>query len=729
MTTHDQYLKRVKEIITQYPDCEECVRIYETKLDALSDEERLAHLYAIVLSYFSSAHFEKSFASLIEMLKTAINVGNHYFIVYAYNLIGVMYTYLKIYCNGFEAFLMAFEMAIYYDIEGVLGMIYNNIGEIMVELGDYEVAVQYYKRACEPFLNDDFNREDLTFRPVYIANLARAYFYLDRLDEGRKLLEKIDYSPEEQSYTYFAEAEVLYLKKVGDLDGIMAIFKKALADIDKKIDKKSLIDLVLTCCQIFNDNDVDIAHLFDLLIAVRNQAINHQLFDSCAKLERWLGDIYLNRSEVKAALDSYQRHTEYIEKDIQFKKRVLLLAMHLRVDMSAHHHDMVLIEEKEMVITKAKQLIVQTSDQIELIKSIGLKMATLVDYRELSMSVYSQLKRLMSVDYFYILLKDEDTRDVMPCVLVVEGATLDKLAVDLNSPDSLVRRRFEDVNLYYCGEMTSNEREDYILSRPNKMPEVSSAESVVIMPLVRNGEIIGVYSVQSKQRNAYDDAQLEIIKKLASFITIAAENAILDIKITKKQALCHNLQFQIDDLNHKIALESRLDGLTRVYNKSYFFTSYHKLLQNARKERKVFAVYVIDIDDFTDYNEYYGVAEGDRALKALAANLSEYFKVENKILARYGGGEFIVAIVAESVGDLVVKGQVLIDKVNALNIKNERSPHGVITISVGLVYVADDGVQVGDKVFSCAERLMAKAQVLGGARLYHDKYLECEQNQ
>ncbi len=729
MNTHDKYISSVKEIMSEYPDSKMCIRACEAKLEDVDDERRLLYYYAIVLSYLSTARFEKSFEVLIDMLKLAINVSNHFFVVYAYNLMGVMYTHLKIHCNALEAYVMAFEMAIYYDIDGVMSMIYNNIGEVMTDLGDHEVAAQYYEKSYQPFMNKDITQTPPGFHPAYIANLARAYFYLGRFDEGRELLEKLDYLEAEEAYMYRVEAEVAYLNKMGDLDGIMTIFERSLVDIDKRNDKILLINLALTCCKIFNDNEININHLYDYLVIARREANNHQLFDACAKFEKWLGNIHMDCAEVEKALDAYQRYTEFVEKDISFKKRVLLLAMHLRVDMSAHHHDLVLIEEKEMAISKAKQLIVQTSDQIELIKSIGLKMATLVDYRELSISIYSQLKRLMSVDYFYILLKDEDIRAAMPCVLVAEGEMIDSIDVDLNDPASLVKRRFEDSSLYYCAEMTRNQKEGYLLSRPNKAAEANSAESVVIMPLIRDGEIIGVYSVQSKLCNAYDKEQLAIIEKLAPFITIAAENAILDTKIEKRRKLSQDLQFQIDNLNNRIMLESKLDGLTRVYNKDYFFANCQRFLHESKSKQCLFALYVINIDDFAAYNDYYGIAAGDRVLTALAGELSEYFKAENSMLARYGGGLFINGMIAESVGDLVVKGQHLVDRVKALNIENEKSPHGVITVSVGLVYDTDNTSCCGDLVFSCAECLMREASLFGGCQLFHSKFLQCEQKE
>ncbi len=285
----------------------------------------------------------------------------------------------------------------------------------------------------------------------------------------------------------------------------------------------------------------------------------------------------------------------------------------------------------------------------------------------------------------------------------------------------MVKRRFENDELYYCGEMSGNEGERYLIETSDQLSENRIAESVVIMPLVRNGEIIGVYSIQSKLRNAYDKEKLEIIKNLAPFITIAVENAILDDKIKKNLEKNRDLKQQIKQLDNKIMIESRLDGLTRVYNKEHFFSSSQQLLQKSGLSRRQFGFYVVDVDDFTAYNDYYGVAEGDCVLNALAEQLSAHFKSGNQILGRYGGGRFVEAVVGGSVGDLVVKGQLLIERVKALAIPYEKSPHGTITVSVGLVYLMPEGQEDIKAIFRCAENYMDKAREDGGCQLRHGK--------
>ena len=85
------------------------------------------------------------------------------------------------------------------------------------------------------------------------------------------------------------------------------------------------------------------------------------------------------------------------------------------------------------------------------------------------------------------------------------------------------------------------------------------------------------------------------------------------------------------------------DGLTGVNNRNSFDNYIYSI-----SDGKAFSscLFMIDINFFKDINDTYGHPEGDQALEQTAKILSQIFKEENCMIARYGGDEFAELILS-----------------------------------------------------------------------------------
>lgn len=91
---------------------------------------------------------------------------------------------------------------------------------------------------------------------------------------------------------------------------------------------------------------------------------------------------------------------------------------------------------------------------------------------------------------------------------------------------------------------------------------------------------------------------------------------------------------------HKLA---NTDTLTELANRRFTFLYAEKMMSQAIRDQKDFAIIIFDVDHFKQVNDKYGHAGGDTALKELALTASEY--VRNKdILGRIGGEEFLLVL-------------------------------------------------------------------------------------
>lgn len=84
---------------------------------------------------------------------------------------------------------------------------------------------------------------------------------------------------------------------------------------------------------------------------------------------------------------------------------------------------------------------------------------------------------------------------------------------------------------------------------------------------------------------------------------------------------------------------SDTDALTGLFNRRAFQAAVDETLL-----KRIAGVFIfIDVDNFKDYNDKYGHANGDLCLKHFAAAMKKCFP-KDSILGRYGGDEFVVYI-------------------------------------------------------------------------------------
>ncbi len=83
------------------------------------------------------------------------------------------------------------------------------------------------------------------------------------------------------------------------------------------------------------------------------------------------------------------------------------------------------------------------------------------------------------------------------------------------------------------------------------------------------------------------------------------------------------------------------DGLTHLYNHSFFKEQLNKIFSLAKTESKRFSIAILDLDYFKNVNDMFGHVAGDHVLKEFAKIILENVR-KNDIVARYGGEEFAI---------------------------------------------------------------------------------------
>ena len=114
-------------------------------------------------------------------------------------------------------------------------------------------------------------------------------------------------------------------------------------------------------------------------------------------------------------------------------------------------------------------------------------------------------------------------------------------------------------------------------------------------------------------------------------------------------------------------------------------------MSRAKRHRRRFAIALVDIDYFKQFNDAHGHAEGDAVLRGLADVLQSCVR-ESDLVARYGGEEFVLLLPETGGTEARLKLEALRLLVAATTFGDRGGTRGHrITLSAGVAEFPSDG--------------------------------------
>jgi diguanylate cyclase (GGDEF)-like protein len=161
-----------------------------------------------------------------------------------------------------------------------------------------------------------------------------------------------------------------------------------------------------------------------------------------------------------------------------------------------------------------------------------------------------------------------------------------------------------------------------------------------------------------------------------------------------------------------IQRSSITDGLTGLYNQTFFKSSLSKLINQSRYHAETpFSVVMFDLDHFKEYNDSSGHLAGDHALKRIADIIIENLR-ESDIASRYGGEEFALLLPHTSrVLASSVAHRIRLDVEVEFFAGQEQLPSGNLTISGGIAEYPHDAADT-EALIKFADTELYKAKVM-----------------
>ncbi|OYQ32593.1 hypothetical protein CHU95_17590 [Niveispirillum lacus] len=207
--------------------------------------------------------------------------------------------------------------------------------------------------------------------------------------------------------------------------------------------------------------------------------------------------------------------------------------------------------------------------------------------------------------------------------------------------------------------------------------------------------------------------------------TIGITTAVLMMGIISLIVLFHResgrrarAQQALAQANGTLERMATTDALTGIANRRMFEDILRREEAKASRAAHNAAVLMIDIDLFKSFNDTYGHGAGDATLRSVAQAVTRAVTRGGDLVARIGGEEFAVLLTeTDLAGARVVAERIRADVV-ALGIRHTGSPHGHVTVSVGLAAAATEATALNlDDALNHADQALYDAKKNGRNRV------------
>ena len=279
---------------------------------------------------------------------------------------------------------------------------------------------------------------------------------------------------------------------------------------------------------------------------------------------------------------------------------------------------LVTLQEKSTALQQQKEQVEQAYDNVELLSRIGRDITAKLSSEEIISTVYQNVNSLMDAAVFGIGLYNEaDGRLDFPATKE-NGAQLPPFSYRLDDESRLAvvcyTRRQEIVI-----EDMPRQHSRYI---KNYKPPVAGnpVASLLYLPLVHKDRAIGVITAQSFRTHAYTDYHLNILRNLATYATIALENADAYRQLNDTLDRLKSMQEQLVVQEKLASLGALTAGIAHeIKNPLNFVNNFAELSTELAEELRQEIEHVKDRIDPADFELLQALA-GDLRMNARKIN-------------------------------------------------------------------------------------------------------------
>lgn len=211
------------------------------------------------------------------------------------------------------------------------------------------------------------------------------------------------------------------------------------------------------------------------------------------------------------------------------------------------------------------------------------------------------------------------------------------------------------------------------------------------IPLIYEGNVIGLLALDNTRLNAYNDQHVRIVGSLADYIAIAFEHAL------KHQLITYQ------------AMTDRLTGLANRYGME---THGMEVFQKSIEQDQSIGVLMLDIDHFKLVNDTYGHSYGDVVLRSIGEAIRNQIRTKDYAI-RYGGEEFVVLLPGLTSRESLIVAERLRVKISQTVIEKDRK---LPTVSIGIYSAVPGALDILHEFIRKADLALYTAKEAGRNR-------------
>lgn len=226
---------------------------------------------------------------------------------------------------------------------------------------------------------------------------------------------------------------------------------------------------------------------------------------------------YFNR------LKSLERHKAYLKKVIDERTAELLRTN----EELQRQRDEVLMRSEEIaaqrdeIERKSKEL-EESFNKIKILSEFGQRITSTLNLDDINEMIYDYVSSLLETSVFGIGIYDESTKSIVFSKFMEDGVAIAEFSSSLDDPTSCAAWCFKNQKVIFTNDF-DRDYKLYITERRIRSSQMP--KSLIYLPLTVKNKRIGILTVQSYKKNAYSENDLQTLQTLASYISIALDNA------------------------------------------------------------------------------------------------------------------------------------------------------------------------------------------------------------
>ena len=223
---------------------------------------------------------------------------------------------------------------------------------------------------------------------------------------------------------------------------------------------------------------------------------------------------------------------------------------------------------------------------------------------------------------------------------------------------------------------------------------VAALTECLCFPLVLQGEVIGLLSVESSPLENTASSHRYLLERTAEQIALAVSNV---------------------GLRETLHLQSIVDPLTGMFNRRYMDEALKRELFRAERKTAPLALIVFDLDHFKRVNDTYGHDAGDYVLKSVARQVTENIR-DSDLACRFGGEELVLIMPECDIATAMQRAEKIRDAIASLDLHHIGSTLGTVSASFGVAQFPQHG-RDATTLLHAADKAMYRAKQAGRNRV------------